>query len=140
MGPFELIIWGVIIGITILNYFIAKKLNTNHKTRYPDHQDYKWGYFMGVSGVVGGILYSLFYLFTLIWVFEGFQDIGLYVLILGLYLIPVILGYFICKKSKQAIIWGTIFSINPVIWIINFFYIKNRRGEFFEKEKGEYKN
>ena len=85
MGPFELIIWGVIIGITILNYFIAKKLNTNHKTRYPDHQDYKWGYFMGVSGVVGGILYSLFYLFTLIWVFEGFQNIGLYVLILGLY-------------------------------------------------------
>ena len=132
MGLFELIIWGVIIGITILNYFIAKKLNTNHKTRYPDHQDYKWGYFMGVGSMVYGTLYSLFYFFIFISVSVGLQDI---VILLAIFLIPVILGYFVCKKSKQAIIWGTIFSINPVIWIINFFYIKNRRGEFFEKEK-----
>ena len=137
MGPFELIIWGVIIGITILNYFIAKKLNTNHKTRYPDHQDYKWGYFMGVGSMVFGTLYALFYLFIFILVSFELLDI---VIFSAIFLIPVILGYFVCKKSKQAIIWGTILSINPIIWIINYFYIKNRRGEFFEKEKGEYKN
>jgi len=136
-GPFELIIWVFFIGLFVLNYFIAKKLNTNHKILYPDHQDYKWGYFMGVSGVVGGTLYCLFYLFTLIMVFEGFQEIGLYVLILALYLIPVILGYFVCKKSKQAIILATVFSLNPVIWIINFFYIKKRQGDFFEQEKNK---
>ena len=118
MGPFELIIWGVIIGITILNYFIAKKLNTNHKTLYPDHQDYKWGYFMGVGAMVFGTLYGLIYFFILISVSVGLQEI---VILLASFIIPVILGYYICKKSKQAIIWGTIISLNPIIWIINYF-------------------
>ena len=134
MGPslMELLMWGVIIGLTILNYFIAKKLNTNHKTLYPDHQDYKWGYFMGVGAMVFGTLYGLIYFFILISVSVGLQEI---VILLASFIIPVILGYYICKKSKQAIIWGTIISLNPIIWIINYFYIKNRRGEFFEKEK-----
>ena len=132
VGPFELLIYGIIIGLIILNYFIAKKLNTNHKTLYPDYQDYKWGYFMGVGSMVYGTLYSLFYFFIFISVSVGLQDI---VILLAIFLIPVILGYFVCKKSKQAMIWGTILSINPIIWIINYFYIKNRRGEFFEKEK-----
>ena len=132
VGPFELLIYGIIIGLIILNYFIAKKLNTNHKTRYPDYQDYKWGYFMGVGSMVYGTLYSLFYFFIFISVSVGLQDI---VILLAIFLIPAILGYFVCKKSKQAMIWVTILSLNPIIWIINYFYIKNRRGEFFEKEK-----
>jgi len=132
VGPFELLIYGIIIGLIILNYFIAKKLNTNHKTLYPDYQDYKWGYFMGVGSMVYGTLYSLFYFFIFISVSVGLQDI---VILLAIFLIPVILGYFVCKKSKQAMIWVTILSLNPIIWIINYFYIKNRRGEFFEKEK-----
>ena len=133
MGPFELIILAVMIGLIVLIYFIAKKLNTNHKTQYPDHQDYKWGYFMGVGAMVFGTLYGLIYFFILISVSVGLQEI---VILLASFIIPVILGYYICKKSKQAIIWGTIISLNPIIWIINYFYIKNRRGEFFKKEKG----
>ena len=132
MGLYELLIYLVGIGLLILNYFIAKKLNTNHKTRYPDHQDYKWGYFMGVGSMVYGTLYSLFYFFIFISVSVGLQDI---IILLAIFLIPVTLGYFVCKKSKQAMIWVTILSLNPIIWIINYFYIKNRRGEFFEKEK-----
>ena len=128
----ELLILAVIIGLIVLIYFIAKKLNTNHKTQYPDHQDYKWGYFMGVGAMVFGTLYGLIYFFILISVSVGLQEI---VILLASFIIPVILGYYICKKSKQAIIWGTIISLNPIIWIINYFYIKNRRGEFFEKEK-----
>ena len=128
----ELLILAVIIGLIVLIYFIAKKLNTNHKTQYPDHQDYKWGYFMGVGAMVYGTLYSLFYFFILISVSQGLQDI---VILLALFSIPVIPGYFACKKSKLAMIWLTIISFNPIIWIINYFYIKNRRGEFFEKEK-----
>ena len=132
MGLYELLIYLVGIGLLILNYFIAKKLNTNHKTRYPDHQDYKWGYFMGVGSMVYGTLYSLFYFFIFISVSVGLQDI---IILLAILLIPVTLGYFVCKKSKQAMIWVTILSLNPIIWIINYFYIKNRQGDFFEQEK-----
>ena len=56
-GPFELIIWVFFIGLFVLNYFIAKKLNTNHRINYPDHQDYKWGYFMGVGSIIFSTLY-----------------------------------------------------------------------------------
>jgi hypothetical protein len=35
----------------------------------------------------------------------------------------------IIKRSKVALILFTVISINPVIWIINFIYIKNRWDE-----------
>ena len=127
-GPFELIIWVFFIGLFVLNYFIAKKLNTNHKILYPDHQDYKWGYFMGVGSIIFSTLYVLVY--TFIDIISETITIVDFIIYIGLILISVVIGYFTCKKSKQAIIWVTVFSLNPVIWIINFFYIKKRKDEF----------
>ena len=132
MGLYELLYYLVGIGLIILNYFIAKNLNTNHRKKFLNHQDYVWGYFQGVGAMIFGTLYGLFYLYLLISLSAELLTI---VIVSSLSSITVILGYLVCKKSKQAIIWATVFSLNPVLWIINFFYIKNRRGDFFEQEK-----
>tara|TARA_B110000881_G_scaffold195098_1_gene189569 strand:- start:585 stop:989 length:405 start_codon:yes stop_codon:yes gene_type:complete len=132
MGLYELLYYLVGIGLIILNYFIAKNLNTNHRKKFLNHQDYVWGYMQGVGAMIFGTVYGLFYLYLLISLSVELLTI---VIVFALFSITVILGYLICKKSKQAIIWATVFSLNPVIWIINFFYIKNRRGDFFEQEK-----
>ena len=132
MGLYELLYYLVGIGLIILNYFIAKNLNTNHRKKFLNHQDYVWGYFQGVGAMIFGTLYGLFYLYLLISLSVELLTI---VIVFALFSITVILGYLVCKKSKQAIIWATVFSLNPVLWIINFFYIKNRRGDFFEQEK-----
>tara|TARA_B100000795_G_scaffold49422_1_gene32456 strand:+ start:195 stop:599 length:405 start_codon:yes stop_codon:yes gene_type:complete len=132
MGIYELLYYLVVIGLIILIYFIAKNLNTNHRKKFLNHQDYVWGYFQGVGAMIFGTLYGLFYLYLLISLSAELLTI---VIVSSLSSITVILGYLVCKKSKQAIIWATVFSLNPVLWIINFFYIKNRRGDFFEQEK-----
>jgi len=132
MGIYELLYYLVGIGLIILIYFIAKNLNTNHRKKFLNHQDYVWGYFQGVGAMIFGTLYGLFYLYLLISLSAELLTI---VIVSSLSSITVILGYLVCKKSKQAIIWATVFSLNPVLWIINFFYIKNRRGDFFEQEK-----
>ena len=100
MGTYELLIWVVIIGLSILNYFIAKKLNTDHKTRYPDHQDYVWGYFQGVSAIIFGTLYGLFYLYLLISLSAELLTI---VIVSALFSITVILGYLVCKKASMQL-------------------------------------
>lgn len=128
MGSYLILFYGVFIGLIILNYFIAKKLNTNHRIQYPDHQDYKWGYFMGVGSIIFGVLYTLIYTFIDI-ISETITMVD-FIIYIGLLLISAVIGYFTCKKSKQAVIWVTVFSLNPVIWIINFFYIKKRKDEF----------
>ena len=128
MGTYVILFYGVFIGLIILNYFIAKKLNTNHRVKYPNHQDYKWGYFMGVGSIIFSTLYVLVY--TFIDIISETITIVDFIIYIGLILISVVIGYFTCKKSKQAIIWVTVFSLNPVIWIINFFYIKKRKDEF----------
>jgi len=128
MGTYVILFYGVFIGLIILNYFIAKKLNTNHRIKYPNHQDYKWGYFMGVGSIIFSTLYVLVY--TFIDIISETITIVDFIIYIGLILISVVIGYFTCKKSKQAIIWVTVFSLNPVIWIINFFYIKKRKDEF----------
>ena len=134
MGTYVILLYGVFIGLIILNYFIAKKLNTNHRTQYPDHQDYKWGYFQGVGLILFGGLYALIY--TIIDIISETFTIVNFIIYIGLLFISVSIGYFACKKSKQAMIWVTVLTLNPIIWIINYFYIKNRRGEFFEKGNG----
>ena len=128
MGTYVILFYGVFIGLIILNYFIAKKLNTNHRIKYPNHKDYKWGYFMGVGSIIFSTLYVLVY--TFIDIISETITIVDFIIYIGLILISVVIGYFTCKKSKQAIIWVTVFSLNPVIWIINFFYIKKRKDEF----------
>ena len=132
MGLYELLYYLVGIGLIILHYVIAKNLNTNHRKKFLNHQDYVWGYMQGVGAMIFGTVYGLFYLYLLISLSVELLTI---VIVFALFSITVILGFLICKKSKQAIIWATVFSLNPVIWIINFFYIKNRRGDFFEQEK-----
>jgi hypothetical protein len=37
-----------------------------------------------------------------------------------------ILCIYILKMNKYAFLWATILSVNPLIWIVNGIYLKNR--------------
>ncbi len=115
-GIFEIII---ILIMVLLPYLVAKKLNTKLQQKNPNYKSFVWGYFIGISNIIWGIL--------LILVLMDTKSLDLIVSIFML--IPIILGYFTVKRNKTLFIALTVLSINPIIWIINWIYIKNRWDE-----------
>ena len=86
---------------------------------------YKWGYFQGITFIIGGSLYAIFWLLMLFEVPNEEKLITFYYFLLSIHLIG--LGYFVCDRDRQAFIIATILSINPIIWIINYYYIGKRK-------------
>jgi apolipoprotein N-acyltransferase len=111
-GPFELVI---MLTMTLLPYVIAKKLNTKLQQKNSSYKSFVWGYFIGIINIIWGGLF--------IFVFIG----DLIMLIFTI--IPIILGYFTIKRKKLWFIALTVISINPIVWVINWIYIKNRWNE-----------
>jgi hypothetical protein len=118
--PLPLIIW---LGV-IISYFIVLLVNKNddNVTYKANKESYIWGYFMGAC-------YFIFSAFVLGFIVSLLmkEETDFMPLIL---LIPAIaianIGYLIIKKNRSALILGTVLTFNPIIWIINYFYIKNR--------------
>ncbi len=46
-----------------------------------------------------------------------------------LFAISAVAHYFIIKRNKWAWIIGGILELNPVLWVTNYMYLKNRWGE-----------
>ena len=130
-------ILGVILGVPI--YFFAKKLDNKHHIEQPEDRGYKWGYFLGIYTIVVSLLMSIFSFFF-IQEFPGLlRKYGvnleainiqptLQIAAFGIiaFIIFIIIGFFVCKRDRSALIFLTIFTFNPVIWVINYFYIKRR--------------
>ena len=115
-------------------YFISKKLNSNHQISHPEDKGYKWGYFQGITIIVLNILMSIlsyFYVHNFPRLLDEYgydSDITLHISAFGIVvsLIFIVIGYGVCKRDRSSLILFTIFTFNPVIWVINYFYIKRR--------------
>jgi hypothetical protein len=117
--PFLLILSHIVI------YFIAKSLNKKHLWNYPEYKSYIWGYFQGIGVIFYSILGFIFCFLTL-FLYNNAEALnatlwGLVASTLGLFV-----GYFVCCKEKWAFVLLTIFTPNPIIWIINYLYITRR--------------
>jgi NADPH:quinone reductase-like Zn-dependent oxidoreductase len=106
----------IVIGATIVPVVVALALNRRFKRSNPGKRPYRWGYYFSIVSFIAAIgLANIL----------GFGVTA--VIVCGL--IYAALAWFFAQRHHWAWITLTIFSFNPVAWIINFFYLWKRWAE-----------
>ena len=114
----------VLVIVPVVTYFIASSLNKKHLWNYPEYKSYTWGYFLGISYIINGVISFIAY--VLIFSNSELESPPNQFLIgLTISTLAVFFGIFACRKDKWALVLITIFNV-PIFWIINYFYIKKR--------------
>ena len=87
---------------------------------------YTWGYFLGYSGVIGGVLVSVTGLVMILaGLYHDWVLIGLaYTAALGL------ASYGVLTRRRWGWILHTPLTLNPGLWAFNSVYASNRWREF----------
>jgi hypothetical protein len=115
-------------------YFVSKKLNDNYQISHPEDKGYIWGYFQGITIIAWNILALLWGLFVyrrLPYLKGEMRDLALELFEPSFFgvVIPIIfilIASGVCARIRGLFIIFTILTFNPVIWVINYFYIKRR--------------
>ncbi|GEM_PF-2331184 len=126
MNSSDLILRDLILGIFILVIILvgpavaAVFLNRRHQSRHPNGHPYGWGYYLGFCGFLAPLLWGL--------------TNGNFA---GCFLAGAIIYYPFAILTLCRNRWGllilTVLSINPIIWIINGFYISKRWNQMATK-------
>jgi len=85
--------------------------------KYPEDDGFTWWRVYGWLGLLVGVPYSIFH---------GIHDPSLSAFYFFLAITVGLLCVFILKYSRVAFLFATILSLNPLLWIINGIYLKNR--------------
>ena len=93
--------------------FIASTLDSRLHNKQPNVRPYKWGYWMGCSCFLPPLI----------------MIVGDFVPLLIIFSIFVPIGFLVIDRNRWALIVVTLLTCNPVIWIANIFYIRNRWRE-----------
>jgi hypothetical protein len=109
------------IGIPLLVPFLLERRRKRHGIgKLP----YTWGYFVGCWLVFLGALTAAVGLLG----YAGKPGVGPSALVLSaVFYVP---GWFVIRRHRWAWIVGSIVSLNPVWWLINHVYGRNRWDEF----------
>lgn len=124
----EQTIYYIMLGIAIIPAIIISIIHEKKRKERPEMvntKPYTWGYYSGwISMIIGGelIVISLFS-------FSVGETDGVMLLFMGAGVLAL-LGYGVIKRNAIAWILLIIISFNPVCWIINGIYLKNRWSEF----------
>lgn len=78
---------------------------------------FRWWKIYGWLGLVVGVPYSIV---------MGFSSHSLSGLFFLLAILTGFISVFILQYNRAAFLWATILSLNPLLWIINGVYLKNR--------------
>ena len=104
------------LGALIGPIFIAFALNRRFRRDNPEKRSYRWGYYFSLISFVAVVGLGLL------------LDLGIVVLLVcGL--IYGVLAWFFAQRHRWAWIALTIFSFNPIAWIINAIYLWRRWRE-----------
>ncbi len=118
LGPVPVALTLIVVPLALLiaPIVIAFVLNRRFQRRNPGKRSYRWGYYFSIVSLIGGISLGLLLEFGL----------GA-VIICGF--IYAILAWFFARRQPWAWIALTLFSFNPIAWVINFFYLRKRWAE-----------
>lgn len=111
-----------LIPLCLVCIYPAIALNQNFLTRNPSYKPFTWGYFNSLLLIVVGILSSGLW----IWLYSqtsGNHDIIIWGILL------TTMGIFLYQRNRWAWVVFSILNLNPVSWIINGIYLKNRWRE-----------
>ena len=118
-GPDLLVPFVILIGIPIV---IALRLNRRFQQRNPGKRPFTWGYYFSILYFIVGLCVG-----AKVGITAGVKDGITAVIILGA--IHGVLAWFFAQRHHWAWITVTILSGNPVVWIINFIYLRKRWSE-----------
>ena len=106
----------IIAGVSIVPIVAALVLNRRFRRRNPGNRSYRWGYYFSLLSFISGIVLGIF------------LESGVIALIVCA-VIYAVLAWFFARRYHWAWITLTIFSFNPLAWIINFIYLRKRWAE-----------
>ena len=95
---------------------LAGWLNKRLHVKQPNARPFMWGYWLGLGCFLAPVLMTA-------------QTDGSISFFLTAALLYVPIGVFVILRHRWALIAITILSFNPIIWVANIFYIKNRWSE-----------
>ena len=109
--------------------------NTALGKQCPECKSFGWGFFIGWFGIITSMLNILVIGSELRSGWFGVVGMYMYSLIhpsvAYLYFVTtLIFSYLIIVRNKYGWLIGSILWLNPIIWVINFFYGKKRWSEF----------
>ncbi len=105
--------------------FLAQRRNTQLAQRRPRVLPYTWGFFLGYSGIIGGIMVGVSGgVLAAVGLYQDWFPIVLvYTVLMG------IASYGVLTRQR----WGWLFhiplSLNPGLWAFNAIYFHNRWRE-----------
>ena len=112
-------------GLAIPSAIVAWILEARRLSESPESRTYAWGYFQGCIGLLSGALGLV------LMIAGGISGnptwFGTGALFAALYGVP---GFFVMRRRRWAWIILTIAMVNPISWIINGIYARNRWSEF----------
>ncbi len=115
-GP-DLMVLALLVAVVIaVPVFVAVALNRRFQRHNPGKRPYRWGYFLSVQSLIGGIGLGI-----------SLESGAGAVIVCGL--VYAVLAWFFALRRHWAWIILTILSFNPVAWIINFIYLRKRWAE-----------
>ena len=89
---------------------------------------YTWGIFTGLLNVVFGVAFLVGAILNLLAPSTDHAMANVFVgLAIGI--VEILAGYYTIQRRRVAFVIGTIISLNPVWWIANAIYGRNRWGE-----------
>ena len=102
---------------------IAFEIESRRKRRGIGVRAYTWGYY---NGCVGIALMPL----AILWLYVAIEghEAGLFV-VAAWPIVQTVCGYYVLRRHRGAFVVGTILSFNPILWIVNYFYIRHRWNE-----------
>jgi hypothetical protein len=120
-----------ILGVVLVSIYFAGTLDVRLMVRNPAARRYGWGFYSGCMGVACAPAALLMMLFVVKTGMNGnWIASGKCLVYTVFFTVNVFSGWFIIRRKRWAWVVGTIFSCNIFVWIINYYYGRNRWAEF----------
>lgn len=119
LGKPEIFLTFIIIS-QIYSAIASIKMDISLHKRTPEAKPYKWGYYIGWMGILGWLLISVYALSL-----HG-EDTLLEFL---LSVVGIVSHIQVLRRNRHGWIVAIILQLNPISWIINGIYLKNRWSE-----------
>lgn len=115
IGP-ALLVFTVMASMIGVPVAVALALHRRFRRRHTGQRPFRWGYYFSVQSFVAGVALAI--------VFESGA-----IAFIVCSVVYGVLAWFFAQRRHWAWVTLTLFSFNPVVWIINFIYLRKRWAE-----------